>query len=149
MIFWKTASHASYRTNLVIFQSWVFYLKSSFPGVYSNECFISDLYFNKQEDQMSVVYGSGDQLFQSPLSWYIWQMELKLKKNKSCLVTEVGLEWAPWLLVQDTLNNTLHFQASDSGICSKLNGMEIEKLVSLVLSEFIAANATQYNKWKS
>lgn len=98
---------------------------------------------------MSVVYGSGDQLFQPPLSWYIWQMELKLKKNKSCLVTEVGLEWAPWLLVQDTLNNTLHFQASDSGICSKLNGMEIEKLASLVLSEFIAANATQYNKWKS
>lgn len=98
---------------------------------------------------MSVVYGSGDQLFQSPLSQYIMQMELKLKKKKGWLVTEVGLEWAPWLSVQDTLNNTLRFQASDSGICSKLNGMETEKLVSLVLPEFMAANATQYNELKS
>lgn len=75
-------------------------------------------------------------------------MELQLKK-KSWLVTEVGLEWAHWLSVQDTLNNSLRLKASDSGICSKLNGMETEKSVSSVLSEFIAANATQYNKLKS
>lgn len=38
---------------------------------------------------MSVVYGSGDQLFQSPLSQYIMQMELKLKKKKK-LVSDRG-----------------------------------------------------------
>lgn len=37
-------------------------------------------------------------------------------------------------------------QVSDSDICPKLNDVGEKKLVSSMLSEFIAANATQYYK---
>lgn len=64
---------------LVIFQNWASYIKTFFPGVYPNDCFINDLCFNKQEMQMPPGCDLRDHLFGPHIPQEIQKIKLKFQ----------------------------------------------------------------------